>query len=686
MKRFLSLLLSGALLAATPGFAGAVEFVTRAVPETVGVEGAVSGAAPAAPGGALRLAAAPSLAASLPASLTLPSASLRTEASAASAFAAPAARAAANAVSDDRPSAAPAAASAKAGVPDVGPGREVSAVQAESAPAAKSAVHEATGRFDETIRRLEPPPGTPRTVAGLDLTAEAGKTYYPSPEDWRDESIYSIMTDRFARSASGRTLGDPKSGTSRHGGDLKGVISKLDYIKASGATAVALSPVAMGIPEAYHGYAPIQLLAVDPYLGTMEDYKTLVSEAHKRGLRVVLDLVMNHTGPVFEYVGGSKFQSQGRKQISEWTELLGPEDMGEKDFTRRGVIDNWNNHDQATHGDFPPNYRHWDTERPETQEKLIRIASWWLKEADVDAIRLDAIRHMDEGFVKRFSREIKAYAATLGKKNVLMLPENSTGVDAEVAQDLALGMDSGYNYPEFRRQQYALHGKGPTRQLEESFKTARDVLGEALGRIVRFIDLHDVYRFLRAGEPEAVLHTAFAFLMFSTGIPLVYYGTEQAFRQNTDRLDPEGPQAPADPQNREDMFPEGQFKSASSAGDKFDVDSPSFKVLARFQQLRKELPALRRGDQFVRWSDPWGPGVYAFSRIYQGQEVLVVMNTADEARSADMFVDSGLSPPGAHLADRLDGAYAAETYAPAGGGSRVIVSVPAHGVRVLVKK
>ncbi|MDE2290624.1 MAG: hypothetical protein KGL53_00970, partial [Elusimicrobia bacterium] len=174
--------------------------------------------------------------------------------------------------------------------------------------------------------------------------------------------------------------------------------------------------------------------------------------------------------------------------------------------------------------------------------------------------------------------------------------------------------------------------------------------------------------------------------MFSTGIPLVYYGTEQAFRQNTDRLDPEGPQAPADPQNREDMFPEGQFKSASSAGDKFDVDSPSFKVLARFQQLRKELPALRRGDQFVRWSDPWGPGVYAFSRIYQGQEVLVVMNTADEARSADMFVDSGLSPPGAHLADRLDGAYAAETYAPAGGGSRVIVSVPAHGVRVLVKK
>lgn len=669
MKRLLAVLLSLALVSPSAAQVKTAAPIVEAAP-VVGQVGAI-GASLAKPGLSPTL-SAPSLTAP---SLTLPTPAVQPKASAsrasASALAAPAAAEAAP-VKEEQGRAQPEA-KAKA-VPAIGPSQQLSAVQAQSVPTA------------EAMRRLEPPAGTPRTVAELNLSPEAGRKYFASPEDWRDEVVYSIMTDRFSRSKRGMPLGDPKSGTSRHGGDIKGVTSRMDYLKTLGVSAIVLSPVTMGIPEAYHGYAPTQLLAVDPHLGTMDDYKEMVREAHKRGIKVVLDLVANHTGPVFEYKDGSKYQGQGRKEIGEWTELLGPEDMGTEDFTRRGVIDDWNNHDQATHGDFPPNYRHWDTEREATQSKLIKVASWWLKETDVDGIRLDAIRHMDPGFVKRFSKELKEYAATLGKKNFLILGENSTGVDADIVGDLGLGTDSGYNYPEFRRQQFALHGKAPTRQLEESFSRARDALGAALGRIVRFIDNHDTYRFLRHGETDGVLKAAFAFLLFSTGIPLVYYGAEQAFRQLEGRLTPEGGDRPADPQNREDMFAEGQYKTESSQGDKFDTGAASFKLLQQLMKVRKDLPALRRGEQFVRWSDPYNAGIYAFSRIYQGQEVLVVLNTADEAREAEMFVDNGLTPAGTALSDALDAGYGVSTHPGAEGGSKVSVRVPARGVRVLVRK
>jgi glycosidase len=314
------------------------------------------------------------------------------------------------------------------------------------------------------------------------------------------------------------------------------------------------------------------------------------------------------------------------------------------------------------------------------------MANWWLKETDIDGFRIDAVRHINPAFRVRFTKEVREYAAKLGKKNLFILGENSTGVDQEVANDLNnAGIDSAYAYPEYRRLNWALHGKAPTKIIEDSLKQAISVLGSSVSRLLRFIDLHDTYRFLRNGEPVSVLKMAMAFLLFSTGIPLVYYGTEQAFAQMTDRLDPEGPQFPADPENRPDMFPEGQYKFPSSAGDKFDTKAPTYLWLKQLADLRKAHPALSRGEQYVRWSDSNGPGIYAFSRIYKGEEVLVVLNTAAEARSADMYVDGGLTPAGTVLEDAVDPTNKTKAYAPQEGGAKVWVQIPPHGARVFVK-
>jgi glycosidase len=532
---------------------------------------------------------------------------------------------------------------------------------------------------------LPPPADALDSLEQANLDVDPSRDYRASPEDWRDELIYSVFLDRFSRGAPDKTFGDPESGVSRQGGNLRGVIDRLDYIKGTGATTILLSPVTMTTPQTYHGYAPVHFLAVDPYLGTMADFKELVARAHAKGLRVVLDWVINHAGPVFEYADG-KTQWTGDDEPGpvEWTYPLRPVELTADDFTRERVITNWNDPDQVIHGDFPPNYRHLATNRPETQEKLIRIAEWWMKESDIDGFRLDAVRHVDPSYLPRFSKEIRAYAARLGKKNFLLLGEDSTGIDAELKPYLANGsLDTLYDYPALRRVNYALHGDAPTRDLENSLRTSESALGPAADRLVRFIDLHDVYRFLLAGTPEALLKPAFAYLLASAGIPLVYYGTEQAFRQRRGRLAPEGGDLPADPDNRQDMFA-GAFRPGVPAGNSFDENSSGYKFLRALADLRAAYPALRRGAQYARWSDPSGPGIYAFSRILDGQEVLVVLNTSAEARSADMWVDSGATPAGTELEDALDPGYRLAARAE-DGGSKAEVSVPPHGVRILVR-
>ncbi len=540
---------------------------------------------------------------------------------------------------------------------------------------------------------VEPVPGAPETLADAPIAALPKREYTPSPEDWRDELLHFMLLDRFARGGSVRTHGDVETGGSRHGGNLRGVIDQLDYLKNSGVTTLLLSPVTQNQAESYHGYAPVHLLAIDPHLGTMEDFKELVNEAHKRGLKVVLDWVLNHSGPVFEYKEGSQWRGlEGQpKEIGEWTETLLPNDLKDpKHFTRRGVIDNWSDGKQAVNGDFPPNYRHYASDKKETADALIHIAKWWIQETDIDGFRVDAVRHVAPGFVPVFSKAVKEYAASLGKKNFFLVGENSTGIDGDLIPHLTTdGLDSAFSYPAYRRETYALHGKAATRVLEDSMHSTNRALGPLADKLLRFIDNHDVYRFLRLGEPEAQLRVALAYLLFSIGIPMTYYGTEQGFRQDTERLDPEGPEHPADPRNREDQFADGKFKSDSSAGDKFDQGSTVYQWLAKLAGVRKEYAALRRGEQWVRWSDSTGTGLFAFSRIHDGKEIVVAMNFSGDDKQATMWVDAKLSPGGSKLTDALDSSYSATTFLPngmvSGMGSQLTVSVPPRGVRVLVR-
>ncbi|UJS16941.1 MAG: hypothetical protein L3J17_13640 [Candidatus Jettenia sp.] len=136
---------------------------------------------------------------------------------------------------------------------------------------------------------------------------------FPSPGDWRDLFIYFLLVDRFDDNkenipaydpASAPVGRDPKQGGVFQGGNIKGIIRRLDYIRGLGANAIWLSPVLKNRQErmdSYHGYGIQDFLEVDPRFGTKQDLQELVRQAHKKDMYVILDIIINHTGDNWAY-------------------------------------------------------------------------------------------------------------------------------------------------------------------------------------------------------------------------------------------------------------------------------------------------------------------------------------------------------------------------------------------------
>jgi glycosidase len=525
------------------------------------------------------------------------------------------------------------------------------------------------------------PAEAPNSLSDISLDVPANAHYTPSPKDWRKEIIYSVMLDRFGRSEPHQGWGDPAAANTRHGGNIRGAIDRLDYLKGLGVTTLLVNPVYFTLPAAYHNYWPLHFMAVDPHLGSMADFRELVAQAHARGMRVVLDMVFNHTGPVLDYVEGYKFGPE-TKHVKDVKYQVKPVELADPaNFHRRGSIDDWNDPEQIKYGDFPGGLNHLATDRPETQDVLLQISKWWMKETDVDGFRLDTYMHVAPAFWTRFFRETRDYGAKLGKDNFLVLGEIYHG-DANVLKpELVDGrLGAAFNYPSYFGDADAIHGRAATSALAQRFAEVAGALGQNVHKLVNFFDNQDKPRFLDDKTPVEALRAALAFVLFSVGIPFIYYGTEQAFRRGAGNTD-----AGLDAY-REDMFPGGGFRSLNSAGDDFNADAPMYKYMSALAEIRARHPALSEGEQYVRWADEHGPGLYAFSRVLGQDEAVVVMNTSGEQRSADIWIDADLSAPGTRFIDELDGAFQATAYAPGEGGSKLSVRVPANGVRVLVQR
>jgi alpha-amylase len=364
-------------------------------------------------------------------------------------------------------------------------------------------------------------------------------------------------------------------------------------------------------------------------------------------------------------------------------------------YNRRGRVTVWENEAAATVeyrreqeilGDFPGGLKDLATHRRDVQEALVRVFQYWIDAADFDGFRIDTLKHQEPEFFEVFAPAMRKFAKRLGKENFFMFGEAFDGNDALLGSyTQGQGVDSVFYFSAKYRIFNGVFGNGdPTINVQQLYeeRTAQDVPGrprysvtpkedgltDADGApltsaqvLVHFMDNHDVPRFLYEFPEVEKLRAALTYLFTIDGIPCLYYGTEQDFKG--------GP----DPSNREDMWLSG-----------FATNGSTFKYVQQLIALRRELAPLRRGDVTFRYAtanngDESDAGLLAFERAYQGERVLVLMNTKDRTLGHD-GVPTGFAP-GTTLTDRLSG-----DSVVVGADGAIRAELAPRGARILVAR
>jgi alpha-amylase len=428
----------------------------------------------------------------------------------------------------------------------------------------------------------------PPAAVALQTAAPAAK----NSTAWHKEQImYFPLTDRFADGDTTNNFAVDRSHPAGFwGGDLKGLTEKLDYIQSLGATSIWLSPLADNTEQmrigdyhgyGHHGYWIRDHYAVEEHQGSMADAKNLVAEAHKRGLKVVLDVVLNHVGP------DAKLLQDPTKK--DW-------------FHNKGGINDWNNPLEVEQGDLGglPDL---NQSNPEAYKYLVDNTLWWIKEVGVDGIRLDAVKHVSRDVWSKLVPEIKEKS---GKDDLFVMGEAFHGDPNVVASYQKAGIDFLFDLPLYYTMRETFGQGQSMKKVAE--RLAQDSLYSDAGKLVTVLDNHDLPRFLStanknaAGEGDKRLQQALAFQMTVRGIPSVYYGTEAAFSGGED------------PHNREMM----DFKARPDM----------VAHMQKLTELRNSSEALQHGAQREMWVDD---GVYAFSRATDSEEIISVFHNGTEA-------------------------------------------------------
>jgi glycosidase len=282
------------------------------------------------------------------------------------------------------------------------------------------------------------------SIAQLDLSPPAQKAYFNSTREWREEFIYFLMVDRFHDDTArgpvkqpGRTRGIATP-DGFYGGTINGIRRNLAYIAGLGCTAVWLSPVFENNPGAYHGYNINNYLDVDPHFGSKQDLIDLVDAAHSfvlNGkpwpLRIVLDVVINHSGNNWQYPFDADYHYFQDQQfpLDAWRRADRPiptELQQDRLYHRRGNITDggWDTYPEMQHGDLVglKDYASDDDlAGSDLINFLIKAHCHWIREADIDGFRVDAVKHMGELACSRFCSGVREYAYSLGKRGFFSL-------------------------------------------------------------------------------------------------------------------------------------------------------------------------------------------------------------------------------------------------------------------------
>src|SRR6187431_587490 len=314
---------------------------------------------------------------------------------------------------------------------------------------------------------------SPRPAAIRTVNLPRRINYFPSPADWRNETLYFLLVDRFSdgleaqRPLLDRTnlaaarpanwawnLWTQSGGERWQGGKIAGVASKLDYLKNLGITTIWLSPVfkQRGHLNTFHGYGIQDFLEIDPRFGDRQALVDLVAQAHAKGMRIILDIIFNHSGENWTYTAGlpgGKFEPHytgGRYAFGAWRGVQGediaaitsdeqgvwPSELQDPDkYTRAGAGDLGGgsiDDPQAEHKrtDFKA-FKDFNIEHPQLMTELAACFKYWIALCDCDGFRIDTLKHVSLEQARNFCGTIKEFAANLGKSDFFLVGEIAGG-------------------------------------------------------------------------------------------------------------------------------------------------------------------------------------------------------------------------------------------------------------------
>ena len=459
--------------------------------------------------------------------------------------------------------------------------------------------------------------------------------------------LYMLMPDRFAQGQGHnpqvkgmRAYKEDRSQPSlRHGGDLNGIREHLDYFCDLGVTALWLTPVlendspdnAQGY-STYHGYATTNYYRVDPRFGTNDDYRRLCDEAHAKGLKVVMDMIFNHSGLEHPWISdmpsrdwlkesGGKSDPRGTSFLQTSYKLTPVLDPYASEVDKRETQEGW----------FVSTMPDLNQRNPHLMRYLIQNSIWWIETAGIDGIRMDtypyAFREPMAQWMKELDDEypnfntvgetwvtVPAYTAAWQKDSKL----------SDMNSYLKTVMDFSFQeaLDSCRYEETDDWWRGYNR-IYNSF--VYDYLYPNPSSVMAFIDNHDTERFLANGQDSLMLKQALALLLTINRIPQLYYGTEIMMN---------GTKVVTDGYVRKDFpggFP-GDTQNAFTKEGRTKVQANMFNWLSRLLHWRKSTDLITKGKmtQFIPMN-----GIYVIARRLGNKTSLTILNGTKKAATLD---------------------------------------------------
>ena len=462
--------------------------------------------------------------------------------------------------------------------------------------------------------------------------------------------LYMLMPDRFA---SGRDDNDQIEGLAaytndrsepslRHGGDLEGIRQHLDYFADLGVTALWLTPVLENdspddsehMQSTYHGYATTNYYRVDPRFGSNEEYRRLVEEAHSKGLKVVMDMIFNHSG--FDHPWVKDMPTKDWFNAPEWLNELGAnESLSTFNFQRSTylqtsykltpVVDPYASKvdfKETVEGWFVPSMPDLNQRNHHVIKYLIQNSIWWIETVGIDGIRMDTYPYADAEAMAEWMKTIDNEYPNFNTVGETWVTEPA--YTAAWQKDSKIARGNSYLKTVMDFSFFDKINKAKDEETDEWWEGFNriyngfvyDYLYPNPSSVMAFIENHDTDRFLGNGRDTLALKQALALLLTINRIPQLYYGTEILMN---------GTKEITDGNVRKDFpggFPNDERNCFTPEG-RTTVENGMYNWLRNLLHWRQGNEVISKGKQiqFIPYN-----GIYVVARQYAGKTVLTILN------------------------------------------------------------